>query len=1102
MLRFHTIEILAVTFLLLSLIACTENNQQTTQDGDSDLYEESEQLEMDKDITPDGDTTDGDTTDSDTPDGDTTDSDTTDSDTTDGDIVPDCPGGCLIDGICIPDGSSNPAEICQICNAVQDPKAWSSNDGKDCDDSLFCNGPDQCLGGSCQPGTGDACPDDNVFCNGLESCNEDLNRCEHSGDPCMGNLFCSEEQGQCCMPNIPVTDPECDENGDVTAYDSCGFKLILEDCDDAHGTCNNAVCGCATGYAGAACDCILFVDGEIQTEGNGSTWETAYQTIQHAVDAALGMGACAVWVKGGLRYTENVILYDNVELYGGFAGDETIFDARDPKSYQTVLDAQDVGTVVTYEGYALMDNYAVLDSFLLTDGSQGGMRIEQASPIIRNCEFFSNNAPMGGGLYLDGGSPMVIDCAFISNNAIGGIDGEDGAEIDPVGEPGKPGTSGGSGGGMYVETGSPVLINCLFERNTAGNGGSGGNGGYGDHNSGDGASGGDGGHGGALYIGEGETTLHACQFVDNTSGTGGVGGRGSDGVYIAGAGGSGSHGGNGGGIYSQGGSHILMDCLFERNNCGTGAAGGCGGSGTSMASGGDGGSGGTGGAGGGLFAFSGVAKLVNCRFVDNSTGSGADGGLAGNGGGSYSSGGDGGSGGAGGYGGGVGLYVGEAELINCMFLGNETGAGGNGQDGGKGSFSIGGRGGNGGSGGDGGHGGGLGVLSASTTVINGTFYGNGTTIGGLSGNAGIGEMPGAAGSPSEPGHGGGVFIDDDVQGSMANSILWTNMAAGNGDQLFYSGDVFTVSYCDMQDGYSGENASDILDANPQFVDVRKNNLRLTPDSPCINAADGQSLLDDTFDLDQDGNTDEPWSLDLDNQARWIGTDVDMGAYEFEPGRCGNYVVEEGETCDDGNAQVGDGCSDVCVCEADYGKSPEHAAPSCLQILTACPIATDGLYWIAPCEESIPMQTVCDMTRFGGGWTLVVNISGTSKMHGNNPAAFGDLSDETQTAKFSDEDINVLTTQGKWFYECGPDKKAYINNTEILWTSILSNQSHWFIDNDMDGEADCTANRDGFVFSDHTQCGNDLDHTNYASSSSNGCYHDPYGWNLDGNLWAR
>ena len=155
----------------------------------------------------------------------------------------------------------------------------------DCDDGLFCNGTETCVGGSCLDGTapcaddnlycngvescnetfnictssGNPCVDDGVFCNGDEACNEFTNNCDHAGDPCIddglfcnGDEQCNEGAQQCDQLNVP----ECSDDGDFCngdeycdeANDECGstgdpcvddgnFCNGTETCDETSGEC-------------------------------------------------------------------------------------------------------------------------------------------------------------------------------------------------------------------------------------------------------------------------------------------------------------------------------------------------------------------------------------------------------------------------------------------------------------------------------------------------------------------------------------------------------------------------------------------------------------------------------------------------------------------------------------------------------------------------------------------------------------------------------------------------------------------------------------------------------------------------------------------------
>jgi len=143
--------------------------------------------------------------------------------------------------------------------------------------------------------------------------------------------------------------------------------------------------------------------------------------------------------------------------------------------------------------------------------------------------------------------------------------------------------------------------------------------------------------------------------------------------------------------------------------------------------------------------------------------------------------------------------------------------------------------------------------------------------------------------------------------TLVNSIFWNNNPEG-GPQIGFnrSGLTSSVSFCDVQGGRQSIYVKDQppefqwgpgnIDADPCFVDpdggdnmigTEDDNLRLLPDSPCIDAGD---------------NTAVPPSVltDLDGNPRVMNGTVDMGAYEFQ----GIQILY----VDDDAAQFGNGTS--------------------------------------------------------------------------------------------------------------------------------------------------------------------------------------------------
>ena len=87
-----------------------------------------------------------------------------------------------------------------------------------------------------------------------------------------------------------------------------------------------------------------YVDASKASGGNGTSWATAYNSVQTAIDVVYaeiqsGTGTGEVWVKTGTYSpttliaegdTKNAsfIIREGVQLYGGFSGTETSLDER------------------------------------------------------------------------------------------------------------------------------------------------------------------------------------------------------------------------------------------------------------------------------------------------------------------------------------------------------------------------------------------------------------------------------------------------------------------------------------------------------------------------------------------------------------------------------------------------------------------------------------------------------------------------------------------------------------------------------------------------------------------------------------------------------
>lgn len=225
--------------------------------------------------------------------------------------------------------------------------------------------------------------------------------------------------------------------------------------------------------------------------------------LQYALTTLASSGS-ELWVtqgvyKPGNDRTDTFTLKNGVEVYGGFAGTETLRTQRDHLANVSILSG-DIGVVGdnSDNSYHIVvgsntDNSAVLDGFTITDGNAdggllaltkgAGMYNYLGSPTVRNMIFSNNSATFGAGMYNYGEQfeytgkyfiPVITNVVFINNSAFegGGMRNENYSSpiLTDVTFDGNSVTRGG-GGMENFDYSSPVLNNVTFKNNIAGAGG-------------------------------------------------------------------------------------------------------------------------------------------------------------------------------------------------------------------------------------------------------------------------------------------------------------------------------------------------------------------------------------------------------------------------------------------------------------------------------------------------------------------------------------------------------------------------------------------------------------------------------------------------------
>jgi predicted outer membrane repeat protein len=253
---------------------------------------------------------------------------------------------------------------------------------------------------------------------------------------------------------------------------------------------------------------VFYVDGGSGNDSNtGLAWASSKKTIQSAIDEASKLCGGIVWVKSGTYKpttttdrTISVNVKPNVQLYGGFAGTETLIDQRNATTNVTILSG-DIGTVSNNSDNSyhviLTSKNSKVDGFSITDGNAngehlyrmgGGIYLANDIAIISNCKFFNNYAEEGAAMYVfningatSGTSDIVTieNCSFSNNAANNG-----GAVVLRVGASSNitncqftSNTAEWRGGAIFIDygatTSAPITIKtCTFSGNsTKGNGG-------------------------------------------------------------------------------------------------------------------------------------------------------------------------------------------------------------------------------------------------------------------------------------------------------------------------------------------------------------------------------------------------------------------------------------------------------------------------------------------------------------------------------------------------------------------------------------------------------------------------------------------------------
>jgi hypothetical protein len=203
----------------------------------------------------------------------------------------------------------------------------------------------------------------------------------------------------------------------------------------------------------------LYVDWATGADaGNCQSPAAPCQTISYAIgQAVLGDD---IFVAQG-TYTENLTINNGIALMGGY---EAVGWTRNIANYKTILDGNQSGSVLTFQGSSegmALDGFTVTGGKATSGGIGGGITVDGASPVIKHTIVISNQATAdGGGIYISGGVPTIEESQVrenIASGCCGGIHvGNDASVI--ISDAQLISNTSLSGGGLGVYSGSAVTV--------------------------------------------------------------------------------------------------------------------------------------------------------------------------------------------------------------------------------------------------------------------------------------------------------------------------------------------------------------------------------------------------------------------------------------------------------------------------------------------------------------------------------------------------------------------------------------------------------------------------------------------------------------------
>ena len=267
---------------------------------------------------------------------------------------------------------------------------------------------------------------------------------------------------------------------------------------------------------------VIHVKSDAAGGGTGDTWFNAFTSLADAMDAVNNPNTNEIWVAAATYDDVTVNITEDVNVYGGFDGTETVRTARDPDANETAVSGAAerrcfyiTGGTVLLDGLLITNGYSRYQPISADYGSgiygNGFTSLTLNDCRIERC-YTDDATSYGQGMYVNGGSVML------TNTWIGRNGGND---------------HGHRGMGIYANNTALTVVDCIFTNN--------GNAFYSMRASG----------GGAMYVNGGTLGVTNTLFVNNRHGN-----SGDTSISL----------GGGAALLAGGVNYSFLNCIFRGNS--------------------------------------------------------------------------------------------------------------------------------------------------------------------------------------------------------------------------------------------------------------------------------------------------------------------------------------------------------------------------------------------------------------------------------------------------------------------------------------------------------------------------------------------------------